>query len=349
MANRKNVTIKNVLLTLVILLYATSYTNKNYLNRRNATKYLHKLAVGSRKVTYIEGSFNSSASRRPLGINTRPYVDVEQILATNVSTLNNYEIMKLIGYLIDIPTAKCNKTVILGGKSYCRDENRGATVYDGYKSVCLSDPVRPIPKNCVILSFGVGNEFSFDDAAALYGCKVFSFDFTMKNWTHKCYGAGQHFVDIGLGTSDIEHVVFHAKDMYKSKPDRIIISSQFTLETILKIYDLSNTTINILKMDIEGFEWEVFVQIFKSASTRAILRKVDQIVLEIHFEFLKNLNEDYDNGFDKLVTAFEIIQCLYEAGYRLVNWIPNSQSKSAVAMADTEMVMYKELHFIKNI
>lgn len=47
---------------------------------------------------------------------------------------------------------------------------------DGQKAVCLDTEVRPIKNKCLVYSFGVNNEWSFEDTMDEYGCDVFAFD-----------------------------------------------------------------------------------------------------------------------------------------------------------------------------
>lgn len=45
----------------------------------------------------------------------------------------------------------------------------------GRKMVCLDDRFNIQPGNCVVFSFGVGNEWSFEDDFDKFGCRVSSF------------------------------------------------------------------------------------------------------------------------------------------------------------------------------
>ena len=55
---------------------------------------------------------------------------------------------------------------------------------DGGWEICEDVDVRP-RQPCVIYSFGINNEFSFDDySAKTYGCHVYSFDPSMKQASH---------------------------------------------------------------------------------------------------------------------------------------------------------------------
>ena len=46
---------------------------------------------------------------------------------------------------------------------------------DGDKMVCLDDSLNITPGDCVVLSFGINNEWSFDDAMDKFGCLVRQF------------------------------------------------------------------------------------------------------------------------------------------------------------------------------
>ena len=43
------------------------------------------------------------------------------------------------------------------------------------KMVCLDDKFKIKPGNCVVFSFGVDNEWSFEDEFDKFGCKVSCF------------------------------------------------------------------------------------------------------------------------------------------------------------------------------
>ena len=51
---------------------------------------------------------------------------------------------------------------------------------DGAYDLCIEDQFWPVLKSkdykCLMYSFGVGGDFTFDDAVAQRGCEVHSFD-----------------------------------------------------------------------------------------------------------------------------------------------------------------------------
>ena len=133
---------------------------------------------------------------------------------------------------------------------------------DGQYPVCLDPPsVAPPPEKCLVYSFGINNEWSFDDAMVLYGCQVYAFDPSMSNKTKR--GPNIHFYDWAVSEVDDPE--------YKS----------FTLSTIydkLKPLHGDGAVIDYLKIDIEHDEWLVVPQIVQSG----FLDKVRQLVMEVH-------------------------------------------------------------------
>ena len=71
---------------------------------------------------------------------------------------------------------------------------------DGQKAVCIDPSVAPQPKNCIVYSFGINNEWSFDEDMEIYGCEVFAFD--PSGMKHHNYSQHIHFYSWGLGYQD---------------------------------------------------------------------------------------------------------------------------------------------------
>ncbi|KAK4018581.1 hypothetical protein OUZ56_000627 [Daphnia magna] len=136
---------------------------------------------------------------------------------------------------------------------------------DGQKAVCLNPvQVAPPPGECLVYSFGINNEWSFDDNMERYGCKVYAFDPSMKAEDHDRSPA-IHFFKLGL----------HSQDTTNKKGWR--------LRSLTSIYNMlkkrhGERIIDYLKMDIELDEWAVIPQIIKSG----MLDKIRQLAVEIH-------------------------------------------------------------------
>lgn len=105
-------------------------------------------------------------------------------------------------------------------------------------------------------SIGIGGDWSFDLEIASRGMKVYMFDHSinepiLNNSLLKFYKYGVNYVD---------------------KPEARLLS----LESMLKLDNNSEQTNMILKMDVEGYEWEVIAH-------SSILKQFSQITMELHW------------------------------------------------------------------
>jgi hypothetical protein len=139
----------------------------------------------------------------------------------------------------------------------------------GQKTVCLDPQVAPKPNECLVYSFGIDNEWSFDEQMELYGCEVFSFDPSMGVENHN-HSRSIHFYNWGLGN----------KDEYDNNLNWTIRSLSSIYKTLSIIH--GNKVIDYLKIDIEYSEWLALPQIIESG----ILSNVRQLGMEIHLEHL---------------------------------------------------------------
>ena len=58
-------------------------------------------------------------------------------------------------------------------------------VMDGQKYVCMEELIKDIQnQECIVYSFGVGNDLSFEETIADMGCKVLAYDPTVSNPKH---------------------------------------------------------------------------------------------------------------------------------------------------------------------
>ncbi|XP_047738289.1 uncharacterized protein LOC125178492 [Hyalella azteca] len=87
---------------------------------------------------------------------------------------------------------KCRKLVEVGGKSCNGGE-------DGMKLLCLDADVALDNKRCVVYSFGIQNDISFDKQIAKYGCRVFMMDPTLPEGSYDWVDGRLTFLPIGLG------------------------------------------------------------------------------------------------------------------------------------------------------
>ena len=163
---------------------------------------------------------------------------------------------------------------------------------DGQKAVCMDPQVRPTSGNCLVYSFGISNEWSFDEAIQKLGCEVFSFDPSMNIKDHD-HGAGIHFRKIGLGHRDEE------------LDDPATKKYNWTLRSLDSIYrELGHRgrIIDYLKIDVEHAEWTALPQILKSG----MINWVRQLAVEIHLP--------EKGGLDQFRSRAAVLRSLEEYG-----------------------------------
>lgn len=136
---------------------------------------------------------------------------------------------------------------------------------DGQKAVCLNPvQVAPPPGECLVYSFGINNEWSFDDNMERYGCQVYAFDPSMKG-EDRDRSSAIHFLKFGLGSRD-----------WTNKKGWRFRSLTSIYNSLKKRH--GERVIDYLKMDIEFNEWAVIPQIVKSG----MLDNIRQLAIEIH-------------------------------------------------------------------
>jgi len=184
----------------------------------------------------------------------------------------------------------------------CPDIELVGKFYDGVKWVC---GLRRMRKNCIVYSFGSNGDDQFEsDILKKTSCKVFTFDPTLSFEKEKMLSPSvwKNFHKIGLAKYDGVMEIGGIEREVRN------------LKSIMRV--LKHKRIDLLKVDIEGAEYDVFENLFSSG-----FPDVSQILLEVHaFRHFQELNK---NG-SVLQTPSELrlrldrlFQVLEGAGFRL--------------------------------
>lgn len=166
----------------------------------------------------------------------------------------------------------------------CRKEYHG-TLLEGYAIVSGS-----LDENSIVYSLGVGEDISFDlSIIEKYDCDVFAFDPTPRsiNWI-KTRRLSEKFKFFEFGIADFDgEARFHPHENGKDVSYSLIEKKKtgqnpinikvHRLKSIMEI--LGHKRIDLLKMDIEGTEYEVINEVLSSDID------VGQIILEFHHRF----------------------------------------------------------------
>lgn len=174
--------------------------------------------------------------------------------------------------------------------------------------------VDKLERNSVVISGGIGQNITFEKSLSeRIGCNVYLFDpsptglETMKrkgNQSEKL-----HFHKVGLAASDGLYT-FGVPDRHDEgswKKGEKGAGEQFACRSITSIVaEHSWSRVDLLKLDIEGFEYEVIDDIIRSKL------EVDQICVELHTSSMISIDK----------TPYDIVRTLLRLrryGYRLVN------------------------------
>ncbi|KIJ98366.1 hypothetical protein K443DRAFT_104106 [Laccaria amethystina LaAM-08-1] len=160
---------------------------------------------------------------------------------------------------------------------------------DGGKWVCGISRVQEKP-DCIVYSFGINYESSFE-AEILENtkhCEIWGYDFSVKSFgpeipkslTHRT-----HFKAFGLSGAD------------KHGPDDT--PPMYTLETLMKLN--GHTHIDILKIDIEGWEFDTLTTLLKPYVSSGLPVPFGQLQLEIHI---------WQKTFDEYLAWWEMLEAV---------------------------------------
>lgn len=195
----------------------------------------------------------------------------------------------------------------------CETEHLGST-YGGY-DVCREH----LGPDSLIYSAGIGEDVSFDlDAITRFGAQVYAFDPTPRtiDWLKtQNLPTNFHFYPEGLAGHDgvaaftppanpdyISHTLLD-----RPATEAILEVPVYTLQTLMQ--RLGHTHIDVLKMDIEGAEYDVIDHLLDAQLD------IRQIVLEFHHRFP-------DIGIEPTRQA---VARLHAAGYRIFDIGPRGE------------------------
>jgi len=163
-----------------------------------------------------------------------------------------------------------------------------------------------IDKSSIFYSIGIGEDISFDEGIMdRYGCKVFAFDPTPKSvvWVKENVTT-QNFVFSPIGVAkekgsrkfylptNNSHVSGSIHDIKTINNSNSIDLKFDSLSNIMK--DNNHSKLDLLKMDIEGAEYEVIDHIQKNNID------IKQILVEFHPHFEKDGKKKTKKAIEKL-------------------------------------------------
>lgn len=158
----------------------------------------------------------------------------------------------------------------------------GNLVAMGNWKICQDKPYDVKP-SCLVYSFGINYDYSFDDAMGKVGCEVHSFDPSMNITDHK---RSTKVIFHKWGIAGFDKGGFNSGTViYKGKPPEHMTKKEkltnWTVRTLKSIKDMlghHHKLIDVLKIDIEGTEWAVLIDMFETD----MIYGVRQLLVEWH-------------------------------------------------------------------
>ncbi|KAF0298834.1 Methyltransferase-like protein 24 [Amphibalanus amphitrite] len=173
---------------------------------------------------------------------------------------------ELFTYLTKPHPRACHKKARFGGLLARSFATRHMT-QDGQKYVCL-DPEFTLhtSRRCLVYSFGIATDWTFDWDMERFGCTVHAFDPSIDLASGSMNGTIS-FLRYGLGATD--HRDEHGWQIR-------------TLDTFVDFLGHRERVIHYLKMDVEVMEFEVLRQQVMRMRSSPLARNVEQIGVELH-------------------------------------------------------------------
>lgn len=204
---------------------------------------------------------------------------------------------KTLGEMLDSQAEERFLQVISEVHLDCIVIQRMGSLADGGWDVCTVPPYDLKP-GCVVYSFGINYDFTFDDAmASSFDCAVKTFDPSMSVGDH-VRSARVHFYQLGLGAQNT------------------VTNNGWNLSTfrnIRKKLGHDKGVIDILKIDIEFYEWECMRNMISDNS----LENVKQLMFEMHTPEVAMVQRPSTK--EDFAMMYDLLSDLEKAGFRRYN------------------------------
>ena len=177
----------------------------------------------------------------------------------------------------------CMERVRIGGlANYVKSTSDKLWRIDGAWFICLDKQVKPKKNDCAVLSFGISGDSTFDVAMQqIYGCRVESFDPFAEAEEFKLKRNSDESLKNAMSLNINDKWNFHriglvgAEDQVKNTN---AIGAMMRMPDILALTKMSNQIIDVVKMDIEGGEWSVVLNL----DMEYACRHFKQMLIETH-------------------------------------------------------------------
>jgi hypothetical protein len=191
--------------------------------------------------------------------------------------------------------------------------NREMGAGQGDKNIVGLNSLTRGGRKCVVYGMGIADDSSFEQQMQALGCETHAFDCTIKSDAKAVVGKQFKFHPWCIGNKD--HVSM-PKSVYV-KTDEANLQFKSLSETM---EELGHKYVDLLKFDIEGFEWGLFQHEILPSNNPP-----EQISFELHTQKANPAYVPHDNVADKdFVKVNQLFKALYDKGYRVTSKEINS-------------------------
>ncbi|RUS70975.1 hypothetical protein EGW08_021257 [Elysia chlorotica] len=202
----------------------------------------------------------------------------------------------------------------------CHTMVRLGNLKDGGWETC-SDPAYRPRKPCIIYSFGINDDFTFDDEVSkFYGCHVHSFDPSTTMRDHKRSNQIT-FHAIGVANFDGTWRTWR----------------MLTLRSIAEELGHEMSAVSMVKLDVEEWEWTVLPE----ALTSHALDEVSQLLVELHITIKPQPKRE------RYLHALLTLARLYRSGFRIFYTRRNLHCSFRQIFDGSQKTGCHEVHMVK--
>jgi len=197
---------------------------------------------------------------------------------------------------------------------------------------------------CVVFAAGISEDYlqeSYFEKEIAKHCKVYAFDCTVIDRDGKMADDGVDFSPVCIGSDRIAKIGSVYEDQHKGEVNQeqhkeVENEQKFKFRSLFQLMEEKNTTqLSMLKMDIEGHEWQILQHVLTEVWEKNESMLPDQISFELHTKYANTYvpHELVANkGRDEVNDLFSLLN---EMGYFIIskdiNWGDPACSEFVVA------------------
>ncbi|XP_037775239.1 uncharacterized protein LOC119572290 [Penaeus monodon] len=189
------------------------------------------------------------------------------------------------------------------------------------KDLCLDDKYKIKAGNCVVFSFGINYDWSFEDDMGKFGCMVYAYDPTMGKTDHQ-RSENIHFFATGISNYKGTKLLRLNNRVFMSRVDRFV--------NFLRAAGLEGEEIDVIKLDTEMSQVDFLQDLL--FNSRHLLKKIKQIAMTVYTDVVeKSLSQ---GGFFQLLWPY--LQMMKCAGFKVISSNRSRRGREVVWAQDKE-------------